>query len=81
MTDIPEIRAAFLESWERNGNDPAKGGAVFNRALIKYRTDAQKEQIEIDARVADSVASTAIAWDSERAKTAERIAKIIRERK
>lgn len=53
MTDIPEIRAAFLESWERNGNDPTKGESVFNSALAKYRIDAQKQQREVDQKASD----------------------------
>jgi hypothetical protein len=38
--DIPEVRAAFMDAWTRNGNDVTAGESVFNDWLHGLRQSA-----------------------------------------
>lgn len=37
--DVPDVRAAFFQAWQANGNDPTQAEHVFNDWLNTVRRD------------------------------------------
>jgi hypothetical protein len=71
------IRGYFM--WPDNSSGGDLAGVILEEFVAPHDDRIRAEQAEADAQIAASIASTAPAWDSERARTAERVARAIRE--